>query len=156
MSHLLIALFSGAYCYAELGCMIKKSGADYAYIHVSFGPLAAFIRLWIECIIVRPCTGAIQSLSFSLYILKPFFPECDPPVEVTRLLAASCLCLLCFINCYSVRLSNMVGFIVLRGRSYMMSSLRGVHQMDFKKSSILSNSRQEKKYQIIVNSQKLF
>jgi len=98
----------GAYCYAELGCMIKKSGADYAYIHVSFGPLAAFIRLWIECIIVRPCTGAIQSLSFSLYILKPFFPECDPPDEATRLLAASCLCLLCFINCYSVRLSSMV------------------------------------------------
>merc|ERR1712117_231172 len=98
----------GAYRYAELGCMIKKSGADYAYIHVSFGPLAAFIRLWIECIIVRPCTGAIQSLSFSLYILKPFFPECDPPDEVTRLLAASCLCFLCFINCYSVKLSNMV------------------------------------------------
>ena len=30
-------------------------------------PLA---RLWIECIIVRPCTGAIQALTFSLYILK--------------------------------------------------------------------------------------
>ena len=103
-----VYLLSGAYCYAELGCMIKKSGADYAYIHVSFGPLAAFIRLWIECIIVRPCTGAIQSLSFSLYILKPFFPECDPPDEATRLLAASCLCFLCFINCYSVKLSNMV------------------------------------------------
>ena len=50
----------GAYCYAELGCMIKRSGADYAYIHVTFGPFIAFIRLWIECIIVRPFTGAIQ------------------------------------------------------------------------------------------------
>ena len=78
----------GAYCYAELGCMIKKSGADYAYIHVTFGPLAAFVRLWIECIIVRPCTGAIQSLTFALYISKPLFPECDPPESSLRMLAA--------------------------------------------------------------------
>ena len=56
----------GAYCYAELGCMIRKSGADYAYIHTTFGPLAAFVRLWIECVIVRPCTGAIQVKTFSL------------------------------------------------------------------------------------------
>jgi len=117
--------FTGAYCYAELGCMIKKSGkhntklcilspispfigADYAYIFYSFGPLAAFIRLWIECIIVRPCTAAIQSLSFSLYILKPFFPECEPPSEATRLLAAACICLLGFVNCFSVKMANMV------------------------------------------------
>merc|ERR1711971_1094404 len=98
----------GAYCYAELGCMIKKSGADYAYIHVTFGPFWAFVRLWIECMIVRPCTAAIQSLSFALYILKPFFPECDPPGEATRLLAAGCIGLLGFINCYNVKWANMV------------------------------------------------
>jgi solute carrier family 7 L-type amino acid transporter-like protein len=98
----------GAYCYAELGCMIKKSGADYAYIHVTFGPLVAFVRLWIECIIVRPCTGAIQSLTFALYISKPLFPECDPPESSLRMLAAACLCLLCFVNCYSVRWATTV------------------------------------------------
>ena len=75
---------AGAYCYAELGCMIQRSGADYAYIHFSFGPFLAFIRLWIECIILRPCIGAIQSLTFALYILKPFFPECDPPQVNTQ------------------------------------------------------------------------
>jgi len=98
----------GAYCYAELGCMIKKSGADYAYIHFTFGPFLAFIRLWIECIILRPCIGAIQSLTFALYITKPFFPECDPPDEAVRVLAAVCLLLLCFINCYSVKWATLV------------------------------------------------
>ncbi|XP_023327717.1 large neutral amino acids transporter small subunit 1 isoform X2 [Eurytemora carolleeae] len=98
----------GAYCYAELGCMIKKSGADYAYIFTALGPFPAFIRLWIECIIVRPCSGAIQALTFSLYILKPFFPECEPPDESKRLLAAACICFLCYINCANVKWANMV------------------------------------------------
>lgn len=76
--------------------MIKRSGADYAYIMgksvqmlkkkknlfciflkiftETFGPFMAFIRLWIECMIVRPCSQAIVSLTFSVYVLKPFFP----------------------------------------------------------------------------------
>jgi len=82
----------GAYCYAELGCMIKKTGADYAYIMVTFGPFIAFIRLWVECMIVRPCSQAIVALTFSIYATKPFFPECDPPDESVRLLAAVCIC----------------------------------------------------------------
>ena len=82
----------GAYCYAELGCMIRKSGADYAYIMETFGPFMAFMRLWIECMIVRPCSQAIVALTFSKYVLKPVFPECAPPDDAARLLAVCCIC----------------------------------------------------------------
>lgn len=72
--------------------MIKKSGADYAYIMETFGPFMAFIRLWIECMIVRPCSQAIVALTFSTYVLKPFFPDCSPPEDSARLLAVCCIC----------------------------------------------------------------
>ncbi|KAH9529308.1 Y+L amino acid transporter 2 [Dermatophagoides farinae] len=86
-------LFStiGAYCYAELGCMITKTGADYAYIMESFGPFVAFLRLWIECMIVRPCSQAIVALTFSFYVLRPIFPDCDPPADAVRYLACICI-----------------------------------------------------------------
>ncbi|XP_065579347.1 Y+L amino acid transporter 2-like isoform X2 [Artemia franciscana] len=106
----LSGLFSmvGAYCYAELGTMIRKTGADYAYIMITFGPFLAFIRLWVECLIVRPCSQAIVALTFAVYILKPLYPECNPPDESVRMLATCCICLLAFINCWDVKWSTFV------------------------------------------------
>lgn len=88
--------------------MIKKSGADYAYIMETFGPFMAFIRLWIECMIVRPCSQAIVALTFSTYVLKPFFPDCTPPEDSARLLAVCCICK------YSARTMNTICLLLLR------------------------------------------
>ena len=90
---LLCGLYSmiGAYCYAELGTMITKSGADYAYLYEAFGPFVAFLRLWIECMIVRPCSQAIVALTFAYYVIEPLFPTCDQPDIAVRLLAAVCI-----------------------------------------------------------------
>ncbi|GIY08887.1 y+L amino acid transporter 2 [Caerostris extrusa] len=76
------------------GCMITKTGADYAYIMESFGPFVAFLRLWVECMIVRPCSQAIVALTFSFYVLRPMYPDCDPPDTAIRFLACICICMI--------------------------------------------------------------
>lgn len=81
----------GAYCYAELGTSIIRSGADYAYIFEAFGPFMAFIRLWVECIIVRPCLTAIVALTFGKYIIEPLYVDCQQPVLAVTFLAALCI-----------------------------------------------------------------
>ncbi|XP_074604360.1 large neutral amino acids transporter small subunit 2 isoform X2 [Brevipalpus obovatus] len=96
----------GAYCFAELGCLITKSGADYAYIMESFGPFLGFLRLWIECMIVRPCSQAIVAKTFAIYILKPFFHNCEPPELAIAYLAV--VCILTFVNCWDVKWSTRV------------------------------------------------
>lgn len=106
----LCGLFSmiGAYCYAELGTSIMKSGADYAYIYEAYGPFLAFLRLWVECMIVRPCSQAIVALTFSYYVIEPLFPDCEQPDVAVRLLAVVCILILTFVNCYDVKWATRV------------------------------------------------
>ncbi|XP_039281087.1 putative L-type amino acid transporter 1-like protein MLAS [Nilaparvata lugens] len=82
----------GALCYAELGTMIPKSGGDYAYINEAFGALPAFLYLWVALLVIVPTGNAITALTFAEYIVKPAWPHCDPPYEVTRLIATLITC----------------------------------------------------------------
>ncbi|XP_045490807.1 large neutral amino acids transporter small subunit 1 [Colias croceus] len=93
----------GALCYAELGTMIPKSGGDYAYIGEAFGPLPAFLYLWVALLILVPTGNAITALTFAQNILKPLSPACEPPSDAVTLIAAAITCLLTVINCYNVK-----------------------------------------------------
>ncbi len=98
----------GALCYAELGTMIPKSGGDYAYIGEAFGPLPAFLYLWMALLVIMPAGNAIIAITFANYVLQPLYPECEPPFEVIRLLAACVITLLTAINCYNVKSATLV------------------------------------------------
>jgi len=99
---------NGALCYAELGTMIPKSGGDYAYIGEAFGPVPAFLYLWVALFVIVPTGNAITALTFAQYILQPMWPTCQPPDEAVRLLAAAVTCILTAVNCYNVRWATRV------------------------------------------------
>jgi amino acid transporter len=107
---IICGLFStvGAYCYAELGTFIRTSGGDYAYVLAAFGPLMGFLRMWIECIVVRPCTITVVAITFATYILQPFYPHCPQPFFAKMMLAIGCIVLLAQVNCYSIKLVTRV------------------------------------------------
>jgi amino acid transporter len=59
---------------------------------------------------------AIVALTFAEYAAKPFFPNCEIPQDLIKLLAALCLCLLTAINCISTKLSMKVQDVFTAGK----------------------------------------
>lgn len=92
----------GALCFAELGTSISSSGGEYTYIKLAYGPLPAFLYLWMLVVVILPCSNAVASLTFAKYSLQPLYVGCEPPEDSVRLLALALLLLLAYINCASV------------------------------------------------------
>lgn len=121
----------GALCYAELGTSITRSGGDYAYLLVAFGPLVGFLRLWIALLIIRPTTQTIVALTFAQYAAKPFFEDCSPPESAVKILASICLCFLTAINCLSVKWSMKIQDVFTAGKliALVLIILAGLYWM---------------------------
>uniref|UniRef100_A0A8C4RUH1 Cystine/glutamate transporter-like n=1 Tax=Erpetoichthys calabaricus TaxID=27687 RepID=A0A8C4RUH1_ERPCA len=91
----------GALCYAELGTSIKKSGGHYIYLLETLGPLPAFLRLWVEFIMVRPGASSVVALAFGRYIVEPFFSPCPVPEVLVKMVT-----FVVALNCWSVNWST--------------------------------------------------
>ncbi|KAK7913138.1 hypothetical protein WMY93_013349 [Mugilogobius chulae] len=98
----------GALCYAELGTMITKSGAEYSYLLECFGSVVAYLYSWTTVMVLKPSSFAIIALSFAEYASAPFYPECSPPLLVTKCLAVAAMFLIVTVNCLSVKWASYV------------------------------------------------
>jgi hypothetical protein len=50
-------------------------------------------------IIIRPTAQAVVALTFANYILQPFFPYCESPLQAKKLFAALCISKGCLCHC---------------------------------------------------------
>ena len=79
----------GAFCYAELGTIIKESGADYSYLYAAFPAVVSFSFSWVVNVLIKPAGCAAMMLSSAQYTLILFYDDgCGSmPVLHVKLLA---------------------------------------------------------------------
>ncbi|XP_076272347.1 b(0,+)-type amino acid transporter 1-like isoform X1 [Rhynchophorus ferrugineus] len=110
----------GALTFAELGTVIPRSGAEYAYfmdsfgpLHKFWGPLPAFLYSWLMVVVIRPAEVAVIILTFSEYLCQPVMDLLcmeDPEASQTviKYIAIVALGLMTYINVASVKLYVIV------------------------------------------------
>lgn len=76
----LIAM-GGAFCFAELGTLVRESGGQWAYIRAGLGDAPAFVSAWMN-IMLSSVTSSVISLSSGNYVLTNFTRRgCQVPVR---------------------------------------------------------------------------
>ncbi|XP_044270360.1 b(0,+)-type amino acid transporter 1-like isoform X2 [Tribolium madens] len=107
----------GALAFAELGTVIPRSGAEYAYYMDAFGPLhkfwghlPSFIYSWIMIVIIKPAEVAVIILTFSEYLCQPLLDlmciqaESEEVKKAVKTVALLALGIITYINVSSVKL----------------------------------------------------
>ncbi|CAF3978914.1 unnamed protein product [Rotaria sp. Silwood2] len=86
--------FLGTLCYAEIGTVIPRNGAEVAYlkegigsVHERIGDILAYLHVWTTIFIIKPASIAVISLTFSQYFLSGIMSNCGSSSELVKMLA---------------------------------------------------------------------
>ena len=76
--------FCGALAYAELGAMLPRTGGDYVFLRVAYGPLWAFACAWTLMLAVLAGGSAWLAVTFSMYAsyFVPLTPVASKGVSI--------------------------------------------------------------------------
>ncbi|KAG2187681.1 hypothetical protein INT44_005371 [Umbelopsis vinacea] len=105
----------GALCYAELGCMIQRSGGEYQYLKTSWGNCVALTFTWSNLVLTNAIGTASIAIVFAQYIcnmayydnVKHEIPK-DVPTYVVKLVAVACIWVIILFNSLARRAGSMV------------------------------------------------
>jgi amino acid transporter len=106
----------GAYCYAELGTLITKSGGEYQYFKTAFGLLPGVIYTWSNIVLINPVGTATIAVVFARYLLSVINFDAsvnpdemiEPPEYQVKLVACAGILLITMINCISQKSGNIL------------------------------------------------
>ncbi|UJR36528.1 hypothetical protein I4U23_029249 [Adineta vaga] len=108
----------GALCYAEIGTVIPRNGAEVAYmkegigsLHARTGDILAYLFSWTNTFILKPSSIAVLTLTFSQYFLSGIMDDCGPPEELVKMMAIFALLMLININSLSVSAANRLNIV---------------------------------------------
>lgn len=103
----------GSFCYAELGTVIKQSGADYIYLHKSYGQVVSYTFSWVNNMLIKPASMATITLTCAQYIMTPLFNDgCgEAPTYIKKIVAIVFLGILSAVNIYSSKLASRIQII---------------------------------------------
>ncbi|XP_022108095.1 cystine/glutamate transporter-like [Acanthaster planci] len=93
-----------ALCYADLITAFKESGGELIFFYRPLGDRAAYIQVWVALIIGRTGGAAVSAVAFAALLILPFYPSClESPKGLIRIVAATTLLALFYVNCMSVQ-----------------------------------------------------
>ncbi len=113
-----VVALCGAYCYAELGVRVPRSGAEYAYCYASYGRFVGFLMAW--CVLFStPMAVSAVARAFADY-----FAVIWPLDEVRRrILAASVIAVLGSLAAFSTRASLRLAGLAGAGKLFALLAL---------------------------------
>ncbi|CAF4864026.1 unnamed protein product [Rotaria sp. Silwood1] len=139
----------GALCYAEIGTVIPRNGAEVAYIkegigsiHERTGDILAYLFSWASIFILRPSSNAVLTLTFSQYFWSGILQECEPPAELIKMTAIFAILMLININSISVSLANRLNiiFVISKVSTILIVIIAGLIRMGKGYTQNLQNS----------------
>jgi len=109
--------------YIELGLLIQEAGAEYSYCYRAYGSMVGFIIGWTNIILCKPASLAVIVSAFAEYTTAPFYPGCDPPNDLKRLVAICALLFISIVNGLSVKASERMQIVFTIAKLFLIAAI---------------------------------